>query len=115
MRRTLSALAALALATVTWSRTSLEHFMVQESWMLSFVERHASPACPCPRDPAASTGVVVAEIEVTPTGRLISIGILEAPTLLVAHCVQSALRAWTFRTVGGKSSVRYWTKIHWLC
>ncbi|HEU4625616.1 MAG TPA: hypothetical protein VFS52_12670 [Steroidobacteraceae bacterium] len=79
--------------------------------MLSFIERRVAPACSCPRDPAASTGVVVAEIEVTPDGRLISIGILEAPTLLVAHCVQSALSGWTFRAIGGESSVRYWTKI----
>ena len=111
MRRVLSALAGMCLMAPAWCEPSFDTLRISEASLHTFVLRKAEPACQFPADAESSQGVVVAEVELSSTGRLISTAILEAPTLSIAQCVRRTLLMWTFRAIGGKPTSRYSSKV----
>jgi hypothetical protein len=99
------------LAAGAWADASLDDFRISEVTLQTFIERRNDPVCPRFPEAPTTTGVVVAEIEVSAQGQLVSTAILEAPTLALAQCVRQALKGWTFRAIAGKKSARFRSKV----
>lgn len=111
MRRTCFALACILLSQLALSEAASERSRISEASLLKFAERRPDPACLIQTPTERSVGVAVADLELAADGRLLSITLLEAPTLEIAQCIRESLRGWRFRAIGGKHSSRYWGKL----
>lgn len=110
-------LAFITVSVVLVSQANLLGFEPASSfWLSEDSLRERALEAPVPKFPSqlASmeiTGIVVAEIGWAASGRVISTGVLEAPSKELALAVKEAIDGWRMKPFAGGASWTYWSKV----
>jgi len=101
--------ASITIGTESEAQTPTRYQMA-EPHLREKLRKSVPPTSPPGYEPR-SPQVAVAEVELGYDGALIAVEVVEAPSLEVMRRIESALRTWTFGSLGGDPGARFFSKL----